>query len=149
LNNEQDEEECLGDTYLSLWNAIPPERPNILSAYIGRIAINQALKKYNYNKAKKRKPETISPLSELEEIVSGTDSIENELESRRIKKIINDFLWQQSEEKRLVFINRYWYNESIATISKRSGFSESKVTSMLYHTRHKLKAYLESEGVIL
>jgi len=149
LNNKQDEEECINDVYLGVWNTIPPEKPCVFSAFIGRIVINQALKKIRFKTAKKRNPEGICSLSELDEIVSGKDSIDNEIESIFIENAINSFLWSQSEEKRLIFINRYWYNESIDTISKRTGFTMSKVTSMLYQTRHKLKTYLESEGIKL
>ena len=88
-------------------------------------------------------------LAELEECVSGQDTIETELENKRIEKAINDFLWQQDVEKRTVFIRRYWYFEPIDSISRRCGFSQSKTTSMLYHTRQKLKQYLESEGIEL
>jgi RNA polymerase sigma-70 factor (ECF subfamily) len=149
LNNKQDEEECVNDAYLAIWNTIPPGKPCVFSAFLGRIVINQALKKIRFNTAKKRSTESICSLSELGEIVSGKDSVENEIESNFIESAINSFLWSQSEEKRLIFINRYWYNESIDTISKRTGFTISKVTSMLYQTRHKLKAYLESEGIEL
>ena len=149
LNNKQDEEECINDVYLGVWNTIPPEKPCVFSAFIGRIVINQALKKIRFKTAKKRNPEGICSLSELDEIVSGKDSIDNEIESIFIENAINSFLWSQSEEKRLIFINRYWYNESIDTISKRTGFTMSKVTSMLYQTIHKLKTYLESEGIKL
>jgi RNA polymerase sigma-70 factor (ECF subfamily) len=148
LNNKQDEE-CINDAYLGVWNSIPPEKPCVFSAFLGRIVINQALKRIRFNTAKKRNPEGICSLSELGEIVSGKDSVDNEIESNLIENAINSFLWSQSEEKRLIFINRYWYNESIDTISKRTGFTVSKVTSMLYQTRHKLKAYLESEGIKL
>jgi len=149
LHNAQDEEECISDTYFGVWNSIPPQKPNVFSSFVGRIARNQALKKYEYNSAEKRNPEVLCSLNELEEVVSGVDSVESEFESRRIEKAIRDFLWHQDEEKRLIFVRRYWYFEPIADISKRSGYSESKVTSMLFHTRQKLRAYLESEGIEL
>jgi len=144
---KQDREECLNDTYLGAWNAMPPRKPNILSAFIGKIARNQALKKYEYVTADRRNPEAACSLTELAECVSGGDSPETEFESRRIEKAISDFLWLQDEDKRAVFIRRYWHFEPIAIISRRAGYSESKVTSMLYHTRQKLRAYLESEGI--
>jgi len=149
LANPQDEEECVNDTYFGVWNAIPQNRPNVLSAFIGKIARNHALKKYEYVSAEKRNPDAACSLAELEECVSGGDSVESELESRRIEKAISDFLWQQDEAKRKAFIRRYWYFDPIAIISRRYGFSESKVTSMLHQTRRKLRAYLESEGIEL
>jgi RNA polymerase sigma-70 factor (ECF subfamily) len=149
LNNYEDSEECVNDTYFGVWNAIPPQKPNKFSAFISKIARNLALKKYEYMSAAKRNPEVVISLAELEECVSGRDCVETELENRRIEKTISDFLWQQDTEKRTVFIRRYWYFEPIDSICKRCGFSQSKVTSMLYHTRQKLRHYLESEGIEL
>ncbi|MCL2496546.1 MAG: sigma-70 family RNA polymerase sigma factor [Clostridiales bacterium] len=149
LANTQDAEECVNDTYLGAWNAIPPQKPNKFSAFIGRITRNLALKKYEYVSTAKRNPEVLLSLTELEECVSGQDCIEVELENKRIEKAISDFLWQQDIEKRTVFIRRYWYFESIDSICRHCGFSQSKLTSMLYHTRQKLRQYLESEGIEL
>lgn len=149
LANNEDSEECVNDTYLGAWNAIPSQKPDRFSAFIGRITRNLALKKYEYISAAKRNPEAVCSLSELEDCISGKDYIENELENRRIEKAVSEFLWQQDEEKRTVFIRRYWYFEPIDSICAHSGFSRSKVTSMLYRTRQKLKAYLESEGIEL
>jgi RNA polymerase sigma-70 factor (ECF subfamily) len=147
LRNNEDSEECVNDTYFGAWNVIPPQKPNKFSAFISRITRNLALKKYEYISAAKRNPEVLVSLAELEECVSGQDYIEIELENKRIEKAISDFLWQQDIDKRTVFIRRYWYFEPIDSICKRCGFSQSKVTSMLYQNRKKLREYLESEGI--
>ena len=149
LRNKEDSEECVNDTYLGAWNAIPPQKPNRLSAFISRITRNLSLKKYEYVSAAKRNPEVLVSLTELEDCVSGQDYIEVEFENKRIEKAISDFLWQLDIDKRTVFIRRYWYFESIDSICRRCGFSQSKLTSMLYHTRQKLRQYLESEGIEL
>lgn len=149
LRNNEDSEECINETYFSAWNVIPPQMPKKLSAFISRITRNLALKKYEYNSAAKRNPEVLVSLTELDECVSGSDYVETELENKRIEKAINDFLWQQDNDKRTVFILRYWYFEPIAGICKRCGLSQSKITSMLYHTRQDLKRYLISEGIEL
>jgi len=149
LRSIEDSDECVNDTYFGAWNAIPPQKPNKFSAFISKITRNLALKKYEYVSAAKRNPEVVISLSELEDCVSGRDSIETELENRRIEKTISDFLWQQDVEKRTVFIRRYWYFEPIDSICGRCGFSQSKVTSMLYHTRQRLREHLESEGIEL
>ena len=107
------------------------------------------MKKYEYVSAAKRNPEVLVSLTELEECISGQEYVEAELENKRIEKAISDFLWQQDIEKRTVFIRRYWYFEPIDSICKRYGFSRSKVTSMLYQTRQKLRQHLESEGIEL
>lgn len=147
LSSREDSEECVNDTWFGLWRAIPPQRPEKLSAFAGRVTRNLALKKYEYLSAAKRSPETVCSLEELEECVSGGDYVENELENRRIEAAIDDFLWSQGEEKRNVFILRYWYFDSIDAICKKTGFSQSKVKSMLYQLRQKLRAHLESEGI--
>lgn len=147
LASYEDSEECVNDTYLALWNGIPPKRPDRFSAFIGRITRNLALKKYEYKSREKRNPEALCSLDELGDCVSGSEAIESELESRRIEETINKFLWQQDKEKRDVFILRYWYFESIEDICRRTGYSQSKVKSMLYNMRNKLRTYLESEGI--
>lgn len=149
LANHEDSEECVNDTYLALWNNIPPKRPNYFSAFTGKITRNYALRKYEYYTAKKRNPEAVCSLEELCECVSGTESVESELENKMVEELINKFLWKQDKEKRDVFILRYWYFESMESICNHTGFSQGKVKSMLFNLRGKLRAYLESEGIEL
>lgn len=149
LRNHEDSEECVNDTYLGLWNAIPEERPSPFSVFASRITRNLALKKYEYLSAEKRKPAAICSLEELGDCVSGKESVENEAENRRIEQLINKFLCQLGEEKRSIFLCRYWYFDSIEEICRRTGYSQSKIKSMLFNTRKKLRNYLESEGVDL
>ena len=147
LSSYEDSEECVNDTYFAVWNAIPKERPNRFSAFISRITRNLALKKYEYISAAKRNPAAITSLEELEDCISGVDSVESEVEKRRIESTIDKFLWRQSEEKRNIFIRRYWYFDSIENICKSTGFTQSKIKSMLYQMRKELRKYLESEGI--
>lgn len=149
LANHEDSEECVNDTYLGLWNAIPKQRPSRFSVFVSRITRNLALKKFEYLSAAKRNPEAVCSFEELGECVSGKEYVENELENRRIEQAIDAFLWQQGEEKRNIFIRRYWYFESIENICKRTGYSQSKIKSMLFNMRLKLRDYLESEGIEL
>ena len=130
-------------------NNIPPKRPNYFSAFTGRITRNFALRKYEYYTAKKRNLEAVCSLDELGDCVSGTESVESEIESKRIEELIDSFLWKQDKEKRDVFILRYWYFESLESICKYTGFSQGKVKSMLFNLRGKLRVYLESEGIEL
>ena len=147
LSSYEDSEECVNDTYFAVWNAIPNERPNRFSAFISRITRNLALKKYDYISAAKRNPAAITSLEELGDCVSGTESVESEIEKRHIENTIDKFLWQQGEEKRNIFIKRYWYFDSIESICENTGFTQSKVKSMLYEMRKKLRKCLESEGI--
>lgn len=147
LVNREDCEECVNDTYFAVWNAIPDKRPDKFLAFIGKITRNLALKKYRYAAAAKRNPSAAMSLEELGDCVSGRESVESEIENRRIESTIADFLWQQDEEKRNIFIRRYWYFESIEGICRRTGYGQSKVKSMLFEMRRKLRNYLENEGI--
>ncbi len=147
LSNHEDREECMNDTYLAVWNSIPAKRPDRFSVFLCRIVRNLALQKWEYISAAKRNPSAAASIEELGDCVTGTDSVESEIERKTTENIINRFLWRQKEEKRNVFIRRYWYFDSIETISKNTGFSQSKVKSMLYEMRRKLRKYLESEGI--
>jgi len=147
LSNYEDSEECVNDTWLAVWNAIPTQRPERFSAFVSKITRNLALKKYEYISAAKRNYSAVTSLEELGECVSGTDHVESEIEKKHIENAINQFLRKQSDEKRNVFIRRYWYFDSIESICMRTGFSRSKVKSMLYGMRQKLRKCLESEGI--
>ncbi len=147
LASREDREECINDTYLAIWNAIPDKHPNRFSVFISRIVRNLALKKYEYISAAKRNPSAVTSFEELGDCVSGTASVESEIERKHIEATINKFLWRQADEKRNIFIRRYWYLDSIETICRCTGFSQSKVKSMLYEMRRKLKRYLENEGI--
>lgn len=146
LKNASDVDECVNDTYLGAWNSIPPSHPEILSAYLCKIARNLALKKYEYLSAQKRNPEVMLSLSELEECVTDSVSSDIRYSDTELANFINRFLRSQKQEHRMIFIRRYWYHDSIPSICKRYNFSKSKVESILFRTRSRLKAALEDEG---
>ncbi len=147
LSSDQDCEECVSDTYFAVWNAIPPKRPERFPAYLGRITRNLALNRFDYLTAEKRNVHVICSLEELEECVFGGESLDSELTRRQTELAISDFLWKQEEEKRNIFIRRYWYFDSIGEICRQTGLRESKVKSILFRMRGKLKIFLESEGI--
>lgn len=146
LGNAEDAEECVNDTLLSVWNAIPQTIPENLKAFVCRIARNTALKKLEYNTAEKRSPNAAISLAELEEIVSDKRASSDDAEEN-ISEAISEFLRLQKPEIRKVFIRRYWFFDPVSEIAKRFSFSESKVKSMLFHTRKKLRSYLTKEGI--
>lgn len=149
LASHEDSEECVNDTYLTAWDRMPPKRPEHLSAFLGRITRNLALKRCEYLSAGKRNPEAVCSLEELADCVSGQESIEAELENRQIETAISQWLWSLDREKRDFFLWRYWYFESVASICRRTKYSPSKVKSSLFQLRRKLKNHLESEGITL
>ena len=144
--NHEDAEECVNDTYFGAWNAIPPARPKVLCAFITRITRNLALKKIEYNTAQKRNPEVEVSLTELDDCISGVENVEQQYEAEILAKHISEFLRSQDYESRNVFIRRYWFYDSICDIAALFFMSESKVKSMLFRTRNKLKTHLIKEG---
>ena len=144
LGNAQDAEECVNDAYMGVWNAIPPARPDDLGAFVCRVVRNLSLKRLRALTRQKCSRDMTVSLSELEEILPDEAVGGREGE---VAAAISAFLRSQSEDVRGVFIRKYYFFDSVAEIAKRYGYSQSKVKSMLYHTREKLKAYLTMEGI--
>jgi len=149
LNDTSDAEECVNDSYLTLWNRIPDERPLYFSAFLCRIVKNLSLKKLEKITAAKRKPICTVPLSELGDCVSGTDIPESEYDVSELTEKISQFLYRQDAFKRNIFVLRYWYCEPLKTIANRFGIKEQKVASVLFSLRQELKKHLEKEGYLL
>lgn len=148
LSSREDAEESVNDTYLAAWNTMPPQRPAHLSAYLGKLTRYISLDKWKQRSRLKRGGgEVTLCLEELAEVVSGKESLENDLIRKETLAAVNRFLGNLPETERLVFLRRYWYAESIADIAARFGFTESKVTSMLRRTRSKLKKQLVKEEI--
>jgi RNA polymerase sigma-70 factor (ECF subfamily) len=150
LKNRLDTEECVNDTWLKAWNAIPPQKPAVFSTFLGRITRNLSLDVYNANKAKKRGDGgTALVIEELADCVSSGENVQDNLDFMETKQALNDFLRTLKEEPRVMFIKRYWHEESIGDIAKQMNMSVSKVKSMLLRTRNKLKLYLQERGTIV
>lgn len=149
LSSREDCEECVNDTYLGVWHAIPEQHPARFPAFIGRIARNTALKRFDYLTADKRSAVAVNSLEELDECVSGSFSVEDEAEARRVERLLDSFLISLDSERRTVFVRRYWYFDSIKELSAATGYSQGRIKNMLAKTRRELRAYLEGEGVEL
>lgn len=148
LASQQDAEESVSDTYLAAWNAIPPQRPNKLSAFLGKITRYISLDRWKHRtRAKRGGGETALCLDELEECVSGSETPEDSVLRKELLEKLNAFLAELSPIQRQVFVCRYWYLESSEEIGKRFGFSPAKVRSMLHRIRGNLGKYLEQEGL--
>lgn len=149
VNCDSDAEECVNDTYLAVWNTVPPKSPSPLKAYICRIARNIALKKYHSNTALKRNTQYDVSLSELEGCFSVSDEIDNYFNAKETAKIISQFLEEQPMQTRVMFIKRYFYCESLDIIAKHFKTSKHYVSVKLSRTREKLKTYLSERGVAI
>ena len=149
LAEEQDVLECENDTYVAVWNAIPPTRPNIFSAFLSKIVRNISINRYEYNRAKKRNSEYDLILLELEECVASAVSVEENYVAGEVSTYIDEFLETQKQETRVIFVRRYWYADPVKDIAQRMKISESKVKTVLFRTRRDLQAFLAERGVFV
>ena len=147
LKDSLDAEECVNDTYLNAWNAIPPHRPKRLSAFLGKIVRNLSFNRYAHNTADKRGGgELPAVLEELAGCVSGSDDVGQTYEHKELAAAINDFLGTLPAEKRNIFVCRYWYTDSVNEIAARYGMTCGAVSMTLKRLRTKLHSYLVERG---
>lgn len=150
LRNTQDAEECVNDTFLQAWNAIPPNRPDRLSAFLAKITRNLSFNKYKSYSAKKRGGSQAElALAELEECIPSSENVEQVIDNISLADTINHFLASLPQTNRMVFMRRYWYLSSIKEIGCEFNMKENKVKSILFRERKKLKTLFEKEGIIL
>ncbi|MCD7823305.1 MAG: sigma-70 family RNA polymerase sigma factor [Oscillospiraceae bacterium] len=149
LHSWEDSSEAVNDTYLRAWDSMPPERPNILSAFLGKITRRISLNKRRDQRAEKRGGGEIDlVLDELAESLPSKSSVEEEVDAKALTETLNRFLGSLKEAERDMFLRRYWYMDSIKDIAEMLGCGESKVKTTLFRTRKKLLATIESEGLI-
>ena len=148
LGSEQDAEECVNDTYLAVWNAIPPTKPDSLQGYISRVARNVSLKRYRSNTAIKRNSYYDISLEEIGECIGNGTRVEDGIIAEELSARINKFLGTLKKKERVIFLQRYWYNASISDIAKMMSMSNNSVTVHLHRTRGKLTAFLEREDIL-
>lgn len=147
LGNDEDAEECVNDTYLGAWNSMPPHRPSVLSVFLGRITRNLSFNRYKHQRANKRGGgETALVLDELAQCVSGTGSVEGEIDRQELVEAIDTFLDRLPADKRSIFVCRYWYADSVSDIAKRFGLTGNNVSVTLNRMRKKLRDHLLERG---
>lgn len=143
----EDAQECVGDAMLGAWNSIPPNRPENLGAYVGRIARNSALNLLKVRRAKKRGEKNVAlALDELSECIPSAENTEQQADTVLLREAVNGFLDSLERERRIVFIQRYWYMLGISEIAAEHGMTEGAVKMSLKRTRDSLKIFLEKEG---
>ena len=147
LGNDFDAQECVNDTYMRVWDSIPPNKPKDLSVYIGRIARNVSLNRKKQNNAGKRNSSADLAIDELEEMIC--DRSMDFSDGVFIKQALNSFLENLSTKDRRIFIQRYWYAYSIKEIAESAGIEENNVRVKLHRLRDDLKKHLEKEGIAI
>lgn len=150
LQSREDAEECVSDTYVRAWNAMPPKRPNCLKTFLGRITRNLSLNRLESLSAGKRDGGQMPlVLEELAECVPAAVSTEQITDDMAVQELLDRFLDNLPADARKIFVRRYWYMHSVRQIARACGMTESRVKVTLYRTREKLKAVLEKEGILL
>ncbi len=148
LQSHEDSEECVSDTWFRAWKTIPPQRPNVLRAFLAKITRNLALDKYRAQGAKKRgNGQMNAVLDELVECADESSNVEGETLARELRETINEFVKALPEKEGDIFIRRYFYVESVSDIADRYEISDNYVSVILNRSRKKLRKYLEQRGL--
>lgn len=146
LRSAADAEECVNDSYLQAWNCIPPQRPERLGAWLGKVVRNAAINLWNKNHRKKRYMGMEQLLGELEECIPSPLTIERELEERELTDFLNRWLASLPKADRMVFVRRYWCGEAVNDLAANYKVTPASMAKRMYRLRHKLKSALEKEG---
>ena len=147
LRSREDSEECVNDTYLRAWEAIPPARPGAFRTWLGQITRNLSLDRWKSRRAEKRGGGAELLLGELEDCLPAPAGAARSVEDGELAELLSAFLRGLSQEARAMFLRRYWYGESVAEVAKALGCGEGKVKSSLFRSRKALRGYLEKEGI--
>ena len=146
LSDRLDAEECVNDTYLRVWNSIPPHCPDSLAGYVCRIARNLAVNRYHADRAKKRDGRYDLVLDELEECIPSGANVETELEAKELTAAIDRFLAALEREDRFLFVRRYWYADSVTDLAALTKSRPGRISVRLFRIREKLRKKLKREG---
>lgn len=147
LHNKEDSEECVNDTWLKTWNAIPPQKPTKLQMFLAKITRNLSFNRYNSRSAEKRGGgEIVFVLDELAECLACESDVASEYEARELGQCVRRFVQELSERDGNVFVRRYFFTEPVAQIARKYGLTENNVMVILSRTRTKLRTHLIKEG---
>ncbi|MBR3059618.1 MAG: sigma-70 family RNA polymerase sigma factor [Oscillospiraceae bacterium] len=149
LGSPEDAEETVSDTWQAAWNAMPPERPVSLRAWLGRVVRNLSLSRWNREHRKKRDPGMTALLSELEDCLPSPVTVEGTLETRELGRALDAWLGKLSPEDRRLFLRRYWYGMPLQDLAKERGLSPARLAQKMLRLRRSLRTALEKEGISL
>ena len=149
LHNTEDSEECVNDTWLHAWNAMPPQKPNVLRMFLAKITRNLSVNRFKARSAEKRGGgEILLVLDELADCLAGETDVEGEYEGRELEQCIRRFVRGLPERDGNVFVRRYFFTEPVAAVAERYGLTENNVMVILSRTRKKLRLKLAKEGYL-
>ncbi|MBQ9468507.1 MAG: RNA polymerase sigma factor [Clostridia bacterium] len=145
LSDERDAEECINDVWLAAWNSIPPQKPQDLATYLGKLTRRAAIDRIRHGARQKRRG-IVEALEEFDETIPSPETVEETFYGAELSKKISEFLFTLPETERAVFLRRYWYGDALDAIRRAYGLSKSGVKMKLLRTREKLRDYLKKEG---
>lgn len=149
LSVDADAEECVNDAYLHVWNTIPPQKPDNLGAWLGRVVRNCCYDRYRKNRRQKRYAGMVELLDELEECIPSPDTVERRLEEEELTAAVNLWLTSLAKNDRILFVRRYWQGDALKLLAEETGISSAAMAKKMYRLRQALKAALEKEGYFL
>lgn len=148
LKSREDSDECVSDTWLHAWNAMPPQRPGILSAFLGRITRNLSFDRFKAAHADKRGGGSLAAsLDELAECIASRGGVDEAVDARELARLIDAFLRRLPERECNIFLRRYWFVDGIDAIALRFSMKPNTIKSVLLRTREKLRRFLQQEGI--
>ncbi len=148
LKNSEDAEECVNDSYLRLWNRLPPEKPDSLGSFLTRIVRNLCLDRLRQSGAEKRGGSAITVSLDELETVTGRSDVESSVMAQELGQAVDRFLRTQSQEARTIFLRRYYFFDTRTEIADRFDISAAQVSVVLSRTRKRLRNYLMEEGLL-
>ena len=148
LGNKEDAEECINDTYLGVWNSIPPQKPDNLTAFICKITRNLSLKRNTYNSAEKRQGNYGVCIDELSECIPSVNTVESEIESAELSAVIDKFISSLDKTNQFLFVRRYFFSDTYESLAKHTGIKEQAIRTRLSRIRSELKKFLAEKEVL-
>lgn len=149
LYSLEDAQECVNDAYHKAWNAMPPQRPGSLRAFLARIVRNLSLDRYRANRAKKRDAGITTMLSELDDCLPSLHSVEREIEAKQLSQLIDGWLHTLAQDDRVLFVRRYFYGDAVGALATQCGVTPNQMAQRMLRLRKSLKAALDKEGVAI
>lgn len=149
LSVHEDAEECVNDTWHRAWDAIPPQRPVKLRAWLGKVVRNLALHRWEKNRAQKRDAGMTQLLGELEECIPSPQSVERQIEEAELAEYISAWLRTLDREDRVLFVRRYWNGTPLQELAREWSLSPARLAQRMFRLRGRLRTTLEKEGYVL
>lgn len=149
VKNKEDSEECVDDSYIKVWNTIPPYKPKYLKSFVCKITRQLSIDRYRYNHRQSRSMDKEVPLSDLDYDIRSQTDVKEEVFARDLERLINDFVISLDVQSKVLFVNKYFLLKDSKEISRQFEISENLLNVKIFRLKKKLTQYLEREGYVL